>query len=94
MVPSLGQGANTAFEDAWELSQCLSQAPSITAALTNYENSRIYRTQVIQARSAFQGTRAYDADSEIFLRQAANLARANQSEFEDWLYNYKPCVTI
>lgn len=94
MVPSLGQGANTAFEDAWELSQCLSQAPSITAALTNYENSRIYRTQVIQARSAFQGTRAYDADSETFLRQVANLARANQSEFEDWLYNYKPCVTI
>lgn len=93
MVPSLGQGANTAFEDAWELSQCLSQAPNITDALTNYENSRIYRTQVIQARSAFQGSRAYDADSETFLRQAANLARANQSEFEDWLYNYNPCVT-
>lgn len=93
MVPSLGQGANTAFEDAWELSQCLSQAPNITAALTNYENSRIYRTQVIQARSAFQGTRAYDADSETFLRQVADWARASQSEFEDWLYNYKPCVT-
>lgn len=92
VVPVLGQGANTAFEDAWELGECLSHAPSIEAALANYENSRIQRTQVIQARSAFQGARSYDADSGTFLRGVAEQAQMNQSEFEEWLYNYKPCV--
>ncbi|MBW4492893.1 MAG: FAD-dependent monooxygenase [Oscillatoria princeps RMCB-10] len=92
VVPSLGQGANTAFEDAWELSQCLAGAPSIEAALSSYENSRTQRTQVIQARSAFQGTRAYDADSDTFLRGVAEQAHASQPEFEDWLYRYNPSV--
>ena len=86
MVPSLGQGGNTAFEDACALSQCLDHVPSIEAALANYENSRIYRTQVIQARSAYQGSRAYDVDSETFLRSVADMLEASQAEFEDWLY--------
>jgi salicylate hydroxylase len=88
MVPSLGQGANTAFEDAWELSQFLIHQPTIEAALRSYEKSRIYRTQIIQARSAFQGSRSYEADSETFLSGVAAQARANQADFEDWLYNY------
>jgi salicylate hydroxylase len=92
VVPVLGQGANTAFEDAWELGECLAHAPSIEAALARYENSRIQRTQVIQARSAFQGARSYDADAETFLRGVTQQAQMNQSEFEEWLYNYKPCV--
>ncbi len=85
VVPSLGQGANTAFEDAWELSECLAGATEIQAALFAYENSRTQRTQVIQARSAFVGARAYDADSETFLRGVAEQAHASQPEFEDWL---------
>ncbi|KAB8335241.1 FAD-binding monooxygenase [Scytonema tolypothrichoides VB-61278] len=92
VVPVLGQGANTAFEDAWELGECLSHAPSIEAALTGYENSRIQRTQVIQVRSAFQGARSYDPDAEAFVRSVIEQAQMNQSEFEEWLYNYKPCV--
>ncbi|GAB1542964.1 NAD(P)/FAD-dependent oxidoreductase [Scytonema sp. NUACC21] len=90
VVPVLGQGANTAFEDAWELAQFLSQSPNIQAALASYEKSRIPRTQAIQARSAFQGDRSYDTDSDIFLRDALDVAKVNQSEFEEWLYNYKP----
>lgn len=93
MVPSLGQGANTAFEDAWELSQYISQALSIADALANYEKSRIPRTQVIQSRSAFQGSRSYDADSETFLRGIAEQARASQPEFDDWLYKYQPSAS-
>ncbi|MDZ7958090.1 MAG: FAD-dependent monooxygenase [Aulosira sp. DedQUE10] len=89
VVPVLGQGANMAFEDAWELGECLSHADSIETAFTNYEKSRIHRTQVIQARSAFQGVRSYDADSETFLRGVAEQAQLSQSEFEDWLYSYK-----
>lgn len=89
VVPVLGQGANMAFEDAWELQECLSHADSIETAFANYEKSRIHRTQVIQARSAFQGARSYDADSETFLRGVAEQAQMSQSEFEDWLYSYQ-----
>jgi salicylate hydroxylase len=92
VVPSLGQGANTAFEDAWELSQCLAGGTEIQAALLAYENSRTQRTQVIQARSTFQGVRAYEADSETFLRGVAEQAHASQPEFEDWLYTYNRSV--
>lgn len=90
VVPSLGQGANTAFEDAWEISQYLSHAPSLEAALTRYENARISRTRVIYARSALQGARAYEADNEIHFRQMVELSKMNNNEFEHWLYDYKP----
>jgi len=90
MVPSLGQGANTAFEDAYKLSQSLSQASNLETALTRYENSRIQRTQVIQARSAFQGDRAVSADSERYLRGVAEQSKVSNDEFESWLYDYDP----
>jgi len=90
MVPSLGQGANTAFEDAWELSRSLAVQPSIEAALSHYENSRVYRSQIIHARSALQGNRYYEADNEIFSRGVLEQANAAQREFEDWLYGYMP----
>jgi len=90
MVPALGQGANTAFEDALELSRCLAGAADFEAALTRYDTSRIYRTQIIQARSALQGSRSYQPDGETFLRGVVDQANASQSEFEDWLYGYTP----
>lgn len=90
MVPSLGQGANTAFEDALELSRSLAYAPNIEAALAEYETSRIPRTQVIHARSADQGSQYYKADNEVFSRSILERATAGQQEFEDWLYDYTP----
>jgi salicylate hydroxylase len=90
MVPSLGQGANTAFEDAWELAHYLRHQPTLEAAIAQYETSRIYRTQIIQARSAFQGSRSYDSDNEAFLQGVAEQAQTSQAEFEDWLYAYPP----
>jgi salicylate hydroxylase len=90
MVPALGQGANTAFEDAWELARFLGEQPDIEAALTSYDNSRIHRTQIIQARSAFQGSRSYEPDGETFLRGVVDRATASRREFDDWLYNYPP----
>lgn len=90
MVPALGQGANTAFEDAVELAHCLTTAPSIEGALTTYEAGRLPRTQVIQARSATQGSRAYDPDSERYLRGVAEQAQIGQDAFEQWLYGYRP----
>lgn len=52
MVPALGQGANTAFEDAAVLAQSLARSARVEAALAHYAASRIPRSQVIQARSA------------------------------------------
>lgn len=92
MVPLLGQGANTAFEDAWELSQYLCHAPDIETAFANYENSRKPRTQIIQIRNAVQANRSYKADSETYLRGMMEQAQVSDREFEEWLYNYKPSV--
>lgn len=88
MVPLLGQGANTAFEDAWELAQYLRHFPDITAALANYENSRQPRTQIIQIRNAVKAKRAYEADSENYLSEIMHQTQVSDAEFEQWLYNY------
>lgn len=90
MVPSLGQGANTAFEDAWVLAQCLSSAGTLQEALDGYEAERIPRTQIIQARSARQGARAYDPDSEWYQDGVLKTAELNAIQFDDWLYRYEP----
>jgi salicylate hydroxylase len=90
VVPSLGQGANMAFEDAYELAECLSVAPNIEAALNAYENSRVPRTGVIYARSATEGDRSYQSDSETTMREMMNSSQMSQDEFQAWLYNYNP----
>lgn len=90
MIPSLGQGANTAFEDAWELANYLSCSENLETALAKYDESRVERTQIIQARSAIQGSRSYEADGDKFLTKAMQQTQVSQSEFEDWLYQYNP----
>lgn len=90
MIPSLGQGANTAFEDAWELANYLSHCDNMETALAKYDESRVERTQIIQARSAIQGSRSYEADGDKFLSKAMQQTQVSQSEFEDWLYQYNP----
>lgn len=92
MVPSLGQGANTAFEDAWVLAQCLAEAPTLPLALEKYEAERIPRAQIIQARSARQGARAYDPDSEWYRDGVLKAAALDAIQFDDWLYRYEPRV--
>ncbi|NEP41276.1 MAG: NAD(P)-binding protein [Okeania sp. SIO2G4] len=86
MSPSIGQGASTAFEDGYELSEYLAKAPNLEAALALYDGNRIERTQIIQARSAFSGRRAYEPDSEKYLQETLS----SNEEFEDWLYKYDP----
>lgn len=89
VVPSLGQGANMAFEDAYELATCLATASNIEAALKAYENSRIPRTAVIYERSATVGYRSYQSDSEKTLSEMIN-SQISQDEFQAWLYRYQP----
>lgn len=88
VVPSLGQGANMAFEDAYELAACLAAASNIETALKAYEKSRIPRTAVIYDRSATQGYRSYQPDSETTLGEMMN-SQMSQNEFQAW-YRYQP----
>jgi len=90
MSPSLGQGANSTFEDAYELAQCLSQSSSIAEALTTYENRRIPRTQVLQARSALAEQRFYVTDIGTQDPEKAARERVALEEFQSWIYGYDP----
>jgi salicylate hydroxylase len=90
MAPALAQGANTSFEDAYELAHSLSHSSSIEEALSSYEKRRIERTQVIQSRSALTEMRYYETDSEISSRSST--PQGTNNEFQDWLCNYRPFV--
>lgn len=89
VVPSLGQGANMAFEDAYELAACLAAASNVKTALKAYQNSRIPRTAVIYDRSATVGYRSYQPDSETTFSEMMN-SQMSQDEFQAWLYRYQP----
>jgi salicylate hydroxylase len=64
MAPAMGQGANTTFEDACELANCLSKCSSIEKAFTNYEKSRLERTKIIQTLSAEREMLYYETDEQ------------------------------
>jgi salicylate hydroxylase len=90
MAPAMGQGANTTFEDACELTYCISQSSSIEEAFVSYEKSRIERTKIIQIRSAAGEMRYYETDEERASRQAPQESQTNNDEFQQWLYSYNP----
>ncbi len=87
MSPSMGQGANSTFEDAWVLTQCLSRFPTVEEAFDEYEKERIDRTIIIQIKSAEGEKNQWKTDDQTKpqLQQRRDLGR----EFSDWLYNYK-----
>lgn len=91
MAPALAQGANTSFEDAYELAHSLSNSSSIEEALCSYEKRRIERTQIIQSRSASGEMRYYETDSEASSRPSS--PQATNNDFQDWLCNYQPSVS-
>jgi salicylate hydroxylase len=91
MSPALAQGANSTFEDVCELQGCLSQATSLTEALTNYEQRRIQRTSIIQARSAIGEMRYYNLEGVS--QENTTRSHFNDDEFQDWLYHYQPPKT-
>jgi len=90
MSPSGGQGANSAFEDAWVLAQCLSRASNLENALNMYEKERIDRTTKIQNFS-FQGEQnQWKTDNQPKPKQQKN----PDNNFSDWLYNYQPFTNL
>jgi salicylate hydroxylase len=90
MAPALAQGANTSFEDAYELAHSLSHSSSIEEAFSSYEKRRLERTQIIQSRSALGEMRYYETDSEESSRSSS--PQATNNDFQDWLCNYQPSV--
>jgi salicylate hydroxylase len=89
MAPALGQGANSTFEDAYELALCCSQASSIEGALATYEQRRIPRTELMQNRSALGENRYYATDSEAIDQQMQERSQMSSEEYQDWVFNYK-----
>lgn len=87
MSPSMGQGANSTFEDAWVLTQCLSQFSTIGEALSEYEKERIERTKIMQIKSAEGERNQWKTNDKT---QTQPRQRNLDSSFTDWLYKYKP----
>ena len=84
MGPAMGQGANTAFEDACVLASCLAHSSSIEAAFTNYEKERVECLEIIQTRSA-------EGEKRYYQKSTSERQKSRTSEdFKDWLYNYQP----
>jgi salicylate hydroxylase len=92
MAPAMGQGANTTFEDAYELGDCFSHSATLAEALTSYEQRRIERTTIIQARSALGEMRYYDIDMETSAQQVQERQITISDDFNKWLYSYQPSV--
>ncbi|MGD1809733.1 FAD-dependent oxidoreductase [Dapis sp. BLCC M126] len=85
MTPAAGQGANTTFEDAYELGECLYNFPDLQTALTNYDNRRIQRTAIIQTHSAAREKLYYQP-----FQQTNQQLQQERENFENWMYDYVP----
>jgi 2-polyprenyl-6-methoxyphenol hydroxylase-like FAD-dependent oxidoreductase len=51
MLPTMGQGACTALEDAYVLAKCLQEQSNMIAAFQNYQSLRFPRTKTIMEQS-------------------------------------------
>ena len=87
MAPAAGQGANSSFEDAWVIADCLSNASDISEALTNYEQRRIPRLTIIQNRSAKGEMRYYETESEKLEREQQQPDEMSAEEFGQFVHN-------
>ena len=83
MAPSMAQGANSTFEDACELAQCLSESSSIAEALTTYENRRIPRTQAIKPKVLSTEQNFYATDIGTQYPEKAARERVALEEFSE-----------
>jgi salicylate hydroxylase len=60
MVPYLGQGANSAIEDAYVLARCLEADTDVANALLRYEKARRERATELVQQSSQQSKRIHD----------------------------------
>ncbi|HVZ43551.1 MAG TPA: FAD-dependent monooxygenase [Ramlibacter sp.] len=93
MLPYLGQGANSAMEDALVLARCIERWPSQPQeALRRYEGARVERTTRIVHESAamartFHNEQLADNDSAVRYIEA-QWSPQSVGERYDWIYGY------
>ncbi|NEQ36848.1 MAG: NAD(P)-binding protein [Okeania sp. SIO3I5] len=85
MSPLAGQGANTTFEDAYELAECLCNFSDLQTALSAYDNRRIQRTAIIQTLTG-ESEKGLDKPTQ----QTNQQSQQEREEFQNWLYDYNP----
>ncbi|MCC5632564.1 hypothetical protein LC613_33680 [Nostoc sphaeroides CHAB 2801] len=73
--------------------ECFSQSANLQEALTSYEQHRMQRTKIIQARSALGEMRYYESNTVASNGQREQTMSLND-DFHKWLYDYKPSATI
>lgn len=89
LMPSLGQGTSLSFEDAYEMTRCLSSYSTVQEALSNYEKHRKERITCIQQYSEEIKKRLWSKSQTS--EQVSNEYNKLFSDkwFFQWLYNYK-----
>ena len=82
MIPSLGQGANSAFEGAYRLARAVGAARGgdVEAALRAYECDQMERAHWIVEQSSSQGRAVYK-DTDEFVK--------NQQKAQDQMWGIK-----
>jgi salicylate hydroxylase len=92
MVPYLGQGANSAIEDACVLARCLDEDRDVASALARYEAARRPRATELVVQSSQQSKRIHDpvlADPEKALKYVeTNWAPEKVKGRYDWIFDY------
>ncbi|MFI8817142.1 MULTISPECIES: NAD(P)H-dependent oxidoreductase [unclassified Streptomyces] len=80
MVPALGQGANTALEDAVVLGQAMEATSSVTDALALYAHERVGRAAAVVLESRRQGGVDQGADRAGVERRNARMRSAGRKD--------------
>jgi salicylate hydroxylase len=82
MLPSLGQGAAMAIEDAYVLARSLSSFDDVSTALQTYESIRVPRATLVQLASRSQ--------ARIFHQGRSSSRNLNA----DWIYEHDPTASL
>ena len=92
MVPYLGQGANSAIEDACVLARCLEADADVAHALARYEKARRERASELVLQSSQQSKRIHDpvlGDPQKALAYIeTNWAPKRIKGRYDWIFDY------
>jgi len=106
VIPSFGQGANLALEDAVELALALASADRRAAprALRRWERARFARTEAAQIASFLTGSRSYGPEKLKAALEASGLTpdalRRHEEAFpdanktQDWLLAWTPSADV
>lgn len=90
MVPFLAQGASMAIEDAWVLTNCLSEEPDIDSALARFKRERTARVTRVQAEAIRNGHVFHLGGIAALARDMAlsALGAKGLAARYDWLYGF------